>query len=170
MVLKQEKVTIPRELAAVFSRPKAQQVKVLNSRPPTIDFEKLFQDKITDFWYMIIVTVQYYKKGEIWNSRSCLQILLSTLIKLMELTEDPKILLLETNKRIEEFLSDEQIDLLKIVSPAYDRDQISQSFKKILEVFPEICQKTADKYNYQYRKDIEDKIKPKLLKLLKKDF
>ncbi len=163
------------ELILIFSRPKAQIVKILidktngqlkktlNDRPQTIDYQQLFQDQVEDFWYMVIVAVQYFKKGEVYNSRSALQILISSLIKLLELLQDPKIVLLETNKRIEQFLSVEQIALLKEVSPAYDSDQIKQSLKMIINAFSNLSKEVADKYNYQYRKDIEDKIKSKLL-------
>lgn len=166
------------ELSSVFSRPKAQVVKILidktngqlkkalNDRPKSIDYQQLFQDKVEDFWYMVIVAVQYYKKGEVYNSRNAVQILISSLIKLLELLQDPKIVLLETNKRIEQFLSVEQIVFLKEVSPAYDNKQIRQSLRRIINIFSDISKEVADKYDYQYRKDIEDKIKPKLLDFL----
>lgn len=57
------------ELKSIFSRPKLQTVKVLldktsgklgeilDKRPETIDLEKLFQNKVIDFWYMLILGV-----------------------------------------------------------------------------------------------------------------
>lgn len=170
------------ELSSVFSRPKAQTVKVLidktnrelekalTNRPETIDFQKLFEERVLDFWYMVVATMQYYKNGELWDSRSGLQVLLSSLIKLMELLQDQDILLLETNKRVEQFLSDEQINLLKRVVPSYDKKQIGHSLKEIIEIFSDISKKVASKYHYSYRKDIENEIKQKLKDLLKKDF
>lgn len=163
------------DLCLVFSRPMIQTVKILidktegdleralNSRPRTIDFQKLFQDRILDFWYMAVVAVQYYRKGEIWNARRALQILLSLLIKLMELLQDQDILLLEDNKRLEQFLSDEQINLLKKLAPAYNKKQIKYSLIQIIKIFPDISKKVADKYNYYYGKDIEEKIKQILI-------
>lgn len=170
------------ELSSVFSRPKAQTVKIvidktngelekaLTNRPETIDFQKLFEERVLDFWYMAVVAVQYYKKGELWNARSGLQVLLSSLIKLMELLQDQDSLLLEINKRVEQFLSDEQISLLKKVAPAYDKKQIENSLGEIIEIFSDISKKVALKYHYSYRKDIENEIKQKLQGLLKKGF
>lgn len=170
------------ELSSVFSRPKPQTVKVLidktngsleqalKKRPQDIDFQKTFQEVVLDFWYMAVVAVQYFKKGEIWNSRSGLQVLLSSLIKLMELLQDKDILLLETNKRVEQFLSDEQINLLKRIAPSYGKKQIEDSLREIIEIFSDISKKVALKYHYSYREDIENGIKQKLEDLLKKDF
>lgn len=170
------------ELFSVFSRPKSQTVRVLidktngrleqvlKKRPRSVDSQKTFQEIILDFWYMSVVAVQYYQKGEIWNSRSALQVLLSSLIKLMEFLQDKNILLLETNKRMENFLSSEQISLLQKITPAYNKKQIKYSLKKIIEIFPKISSKIARKYNYSYRKDIEGEIKQKINDLIKKDF
>jgi predicted nucleotidyltransferase len=166
------------ELGSVFSRPTAQTVKVLidktegklekalANRPKSIDYQELFQKKVTDFWYMAIIAVQYYKKKEIWNCRSALQVLQSSLIKFLELLQDPKTLLLETNKNVEEFLSDEQIDLLKKISPAYNKAEIKKALKKAIETFPQVFEKVAEKRHYQYNKELEKKIKPKLIALL----
>lgn len=166
------------ELDSVFSRPTAQEVKVLidktggklekalANRPKTIDFQDFFQKKVIDFWYMTIIGVQYYKKGEIWNSRTVLQILQSSLIKFLELFQDPKILLLETNKNVEQFLSDEQINLLKQISPAYDEKEIRESLKRALGIFPQVFEKVAQKYDYQYNRELEKQIRPKLTALL----
>lgn len=162
------------ELSSIFSRPTAQTVKimidrtngelekVLTNRSETIDFQKLFNERVLDFWYMAVVTVQYYKKGEFWNARSGLQVLLSSLIKLMELLQDRDILLLETNKRVEQFLSGEQINLLRKVAPAYDKKQIGNSLRKIVEIFSDISKKVARKYEYTYNEDVEKEIKQRL--------
>lgn len=166
------------ELNSVFSRPTAQVVKVLidktdgklekalASRPKSIDFQELFQSKVIDFWYMAIITVQYYKKKEIWNTRSALQVLQSSLIKFLELFQDPQILLLETNKNVEQFLSDEQIGLLKQISPSYNKAEIKQSLIKVIEIFPEVFEKVSKKYHYQYDRKLEKQIKPKLIAFL----
>lgn len=167
------------DLASVFSRPKAQPVKVLidktngkleealKNRPESLDFETLFINRTTDFWYMATLAVQYYKKGEFYNSRSALQFLQSALIKLFELLKDPKILLLESNKRIEQFLSSEQIELLREVSPSYNNEQIKQALQKIIDIFPQTAKQVAEKYHYDYNPEIEENIKPKLKELLK---
>ncbi|MDO8570632.1 MAG: aminoglycoside 6-adenylyltransferase [Candidatus Daviesbacteria bacterium] len=168
------------DISSAFSRPKAQEVKiifdktagelqkVLDQRPETLDFEKIFQDQITHFWYMAILAVQYFKKGEIYNSRNALQILQSSLIKLFELLQDPSILLLETNKRIEQFLSHEQIEILKQLSSSYDQDQIKKALIKILSIFSQTAQNVDKRYQYKYNQDIENQIKPKLENLLKR--
>lgn len=166
------------QLEFVFSRPKAQEIEVLldktdgilmtilDKRTDSIDLEKIFQYQVTDFWYMAIVGVQYYKTGELWHSRSALQILQSSLIKLFELYNDPTILLLETNKRIEEFLTQEQVMLLKEVSPAYDREQIVVAYKRIFKIYSGMSQQIKDKYKYPYEEQMAEKISSKLLSLL----
>lgn len=167
------------DLSSVFSRPTAQVVKVLidktegvlekilSSRPATKDFQKFFQEKVIDFWYMAILTVQYFKKEEIWNCRSAFQMLQSALIKMFELLNSPKVLLLESNKRIEQFLSSEQIELLKSVSPAYSKDEIRQSLGLILDIFSDVAKQINQKYHYEYNQEIENYVKPKLKALLK---
>ena len=139
---------------------------ILDKRTDSIDLEKIFQYQVTDFWYMAIVGVQYYKTGELWHSRSALQILQSSLIKLFELYNDPTILLLETNKRIEEFLTQEQVMLLKEVSPAYDREQIVVAYKRIFKIYSGMSQQIKDKYKYPYEEQMAEKISSKLLSLL----
>lgn len=168
------------ELSSVFARPKAQVVKVLinktdgelqvvlNKRPKKIDFEKLFSETVTDFWYMVTVAVQYYKKEEFWHARHTLQVVLvPLLIKFLELLEKPNILLLESNKYIEQFLPEEKLRLLREISPSYDKQEIRQSLKRIIEIFSDIARKIVKKYQYKYPADIEKKIRPKLEHLLR---
>lgn len=166
------------ELKSLFSRPKAQIVKVLfdrtngqlekalAERPEGLDYAETFADKVLNFWYWQILAVQYYKKGEFYNTRAVLGIQNSALIKLFELLNDPNILLLETNKRIEQFLSEDQLNLLKETSPAYNQSQIEQSLKRIMEIFPETVKRVKEKYGYSYDESIEEKVKSKLLDLL----
>lgn len=162
------------ELESVFSRPKAQTVKtlldktdgklatVLAKRPETINFEKLFEDTTADFWYMLIVGKQYYEKGEIWNARSVLQILQSSLITLFELANKRELLLLESNKRVEDFLTPEQLRKLKEVSPGYNKEEIKNALVRIADVFSEMSKLIKDSYHYGYDERIEDMVKGKL--------
>lgn len=159
------------ELSSVFNRPKAQELKILidktngelekilKQRPKTVDFSKKIQDKIPDFWYMAIVGVQYYKKGELWNAMAVLRMLQSGVIRFWEFKNDPKILLLEANKRIEKFLTSNQLEKLKAISPDYDSEAVRNAFVKALEIFSEI---SSDH-------EIENKVKPKLLEILKNE-
>lgn len=168
------------EMADLFSRPKAQVVKVLidktegklekilNNRPETIDYAQIFTDKVTNFWYWQILGVQYFKKGEIYNTRAVLNIHASALIKLFELLNDPKILLLETNKRIEQFLTEEQLKLIREVCPAYDSKQIKKALEKVMNIFSETARAVKQKYGYSYDEDFESTVKQKLLNLLHK--
>ena len=165
-------------IVSLFSRPKAQTVKVLidktsgelgkilNNRPESIDFAHEFEDKVINFWYWQILAIQYFIKGEVYNTRAVLNIHASTLIKLFELLNNPNILLLETNKRIEQFLSEDQLFLLKEITPAYNLEQIRQSLKKVMKTFPEVFKKVKEKYQYSYDESLEEKVKPKLLILL----
>lgn len=166
------------DMKSIFSRPKAQVVKVLidrtdgelqkilDQRPDIIDFAKDFADKVTNFWYWQILAAQYFKKGEIYNTRAVLNIHASALIKLFELLNDQNILLLETNKRIEQFLTEDQVAALKEVTPAYDEDQIKQALNRIMEIFPEVFKQIKENYGYSYDETLEGKIKPRVLKLL----
>ena len=166
------------EINSVFSRPTTQPVKALidktngrldkalTSRPKTLNFQKLFQDKVVDFWYMAIVAIQYYKKDEVYNARKALHLIQSSLIKFFELLNDPKILLLETNKMIEQFLSPPQIKLLKEISPSYEKSQIKQALIGTINIFSDVTKEISKKHNYNYRREIEKKIKSKLLRHL----
>lgn len=167
------------EIESLFSRPKAQVVKILidktngelekilNNRLETIDFAHEFEDKMTNFWYWQILAVQYFVKGEIYNTRAVLNIHASNLIKLLELLNDPNILLLETNKRIEQFLTEEQLVILQEIAPAYDKKQIERALQRVMTIFPGVAKQIKDKYSYSYDKTLEEKVKPKLLELLK---
>lgn len=166
------------DLSPLYSRPKSQPVKILidktggmlkevtKRQPKSIDYQKEFQETFSDFWYMMTVSVQYFKKGEIYNAREALSINTSSLIKFLELLNDPTTLLLERNKMIEKFLTEEQITLLKEVSPAYNFQEIKQSLKKIMDIFSNVANKIKEKYKYSYNIDMENRIKPKLLQLL----
>ena len=163
------------EINSVFSRPRSQVVEVLidrtngilqsaiDKRPQKLDVEKLFQEKVVDFWYMLILGFQYYKKGEIWNARSVLQILQTSLIKLFEILNNSEALLLESNKRVEQFLKPDQIKLLKEVSPSYDEREIKESLKRIAQVFSEISGQIEKEYHFTYNKEVEEKIKSKIM-------
>lgn len=167
------------EIKSLFSRPKAQVVQVLfdrtngqieqilSNRPETLDYSSLFADKIVNFWYWQIVAVQYFIKGEIYNTRAVLNIHASALIKLFELLNNPGILLLETNKRIEKFLSEDRLRLLREISPAYDSLKIKQALIKVMDVFPQVAEMVKTKYGYSYDESIEEKVKPLLLKFLR---
>jgi len=58
----------------------------------------LFKDKVTNFWFWQILAVQYFKKGEIYNTRVVMGIHTSALIWMFELINDPKILYLKQQK------------------------------------------------------------------------
>lgn len=167
------------EISSVFSRPKAQPVKVLidktqgelksalDKRPEKIDFEKVFSETVEDFWYMTIVAVQYYKKSENWHARHAQEvIMIPSFIKLMMLMENPDILLLEANKKIEEFLPKKYVKTLKDICPPYDVNQIRQSLERNIEEFSKIAKNVAKKYNWEYPVALENKIRPKLENLL----
>ena len=165
-------------MKSLFSRPKAQTVKVLidrtsgqleeilSNRPETIDFARYFKEGIANFWYWQILAVQYLKKGEIYNARAVLNIHTSALIKLFELINNPDILLLETNKRIEQFLTPEQLSNIKELSPGYDPAQIEPALRKAMDIFPEIAKQVKAKYGYAYDESLEGQVKPKALALL----
>jgi streptomycin adenylyltransferase len=165
-------------LEGLFNRPKAQVVKVLidktggklekilAKRPEKIDFAKEFSIKVTNFWFRQILAVQYFKKGEIYNTRAIIGTQISALIWMFELLNDPKILLLETNKRIEQFLTAEQLRGIKEVAPAYDQKEIKQALLVLLEIFPKTIEMISNKYAYSYDDCLEVKIKTKLLSLI----
>ena len=165
-------------LKGLFNRPKAQAVKVLvdntggklekilANRPVEIDYAKDFRDKVTNFWFWHILAIQYFKKGEFYNTRAVLGIHASMLIWMFELLNDPNTLLLETNKRIEQFLTKEQQKLLEEISPAYNQQQIEQSLRWIMEIVPQTTKSIKEKYGYVYDETLEEKVKPKLLELL----
>jgi predicted nucleotidyltransferase len=168
------------QLDSVFSRPKAQETKVLfdrtngkleevlSKRPDTLDFAKLFTQGVTNFWYWQILAVQYFNKGEFYNARKVLSIHESALIKLFELLNDPTILLLETNKRIEEFLIEEQQDQLKLISPSYNPAQIKAALRIVVDIIPKVAKEVSAKYNYAYDQALEDNLKPRLSDQLNK--
>ncbi len=166
------------ELSSVFSRPKSQTVKILidntngklqdilDSRTENLDFEKLFKYEIEDSWYMLTAGAQYFKKGELFNAKNVLQIFQSSLIKLFELLETPDALLLESNKRVEQFLNKDQLKILKDLNPNYDYIEIKKSLLKAFDSLLEITEKVSRKYKYKYNRDLEEKIKPKIKSLL----
>ena len=67
------------EMKELFSRPKAQVVKVLldrtngeleqilEARPETVDFAKAFDNRMTNFWYWQVLGTRYFTKGEIYD-------------------------------------------------------------------------------------------------------
>lgn len=167
------------DIKTVFKRPVAQPVKVLfdrtngelqkilAKRPKSIDFEALFQETFLDFWYMGVLAVQYLKKGEYWNAKHALEVVLvPSLIKLFELLDNKDSLLLETNKRIEQFLGEERLEILREISSYYDSDKIRSTIKLCLQEFLNACEEVEKKYGYKYQRGIVDKIKPKLEGLL----
>lgn len=168
------------DMESLFSRPKAQVVKVLidrtdgelekvlANRPDITNYAELFKDKVINFWYWQILAIQYFKKGEFYNTRAVLGINSSALIKLFELLNDPTVLDLETNKRIERFLTEEQLTCLSETSPAYKPEQIKQALNRIMDIFPDVIKAVKNKYGYNYDESIEEKVKPKLLELLDK--
>lgn len=166
------------EIKSLFTRPKAQTVKVLidktngkletvlSTRPETIDFAKAFEDKVINFWNWQIIGAQYFKKGEVYNTRAILNIHASALIKLFELLNDPNILLLETNKRIEQFLTDDQLEVLVEIAPSYNKSQIEKSLLRAMEIFPVVFKDIKEKYGYSYDESLEKKVKLKVAELL----
>ncbi len=168
-------------MESLFTRPKAQVVrvlidktngeleKILTNRPETTNYAELFEDNVINFWYWQILAIQYFKKGEFYNTRTVLGINSSALIKLFELLNDPTILDLETNKRIEQFLTEDQLALLKQTSPAYNIEQIKEALSRIMDIFPNTIRAVKDKYGYRYDESIEEQVKPKLVELLDRD-
>jgi len=168
------------DLSSVFSRPTAQDVeviidktngkleKILSARPKTIDLERVFLDTVTDFWYMAIVAIQYYKKGEYWNARHAQEVsMIPSLIKFIELLENSNLLLLESNKRIEQLVSKKSVEMLKEICSHYEKDKIKKSLEKNIKEFSSLSVKIAEKFNYKYPTDIEKAVKPQLENLLK---
>jgi len=165
-------------LEELFNRPKAQIVKVLidktegkleeilANRPAEIDYAKEFKDKVTNFWFWQILAVQYFKKGEIYNTRVVMGIHTSALIWMFELINDPKILLLETNKRIEQFLSPKQLSNIKEITPAYNKDAVYKSLTEVTKIFTKAVVEVQKKYGYKFDRSLEQKVRPKLQDLL----
>jgi hypothetical protein len=165
-------------LEGLFNRPKAQVVKVLIdktrgklekaliNRPDGIDYAKEFKNKVTNFWFWQILAVQYFKKGEFYNTRAVMSIHASVLIWMFELLNNPKILLLETNKRIEQFLTPEQLEEIKKITPSYNQEAILSSLTKVIDIFIRIASEIKNKYGYEFDESLETKIKPKLQALL----
>jgi hypothetical protein len=166
------------DMPSVFTRPQAQIVKVLldktngklvailNKRPVTCDYEELFKNIVINFWYWQIIGVQYFKRGEFYNARAILNIHASSLIKLFELLNDPKILLLESNKRVEKILTEEQQKLLKEIAVGYDKNELKKALIKVMATFTETAKQIKNKYGYFYDENIEKRIKPEILELL----
>lgn len=166
------------EISSIFNRPKAQVVKVLfdrtdgelekvlDKRPDELDYAKSFKDLMTNFWYWQIIGVQYFKKGEIYNTRAILNIHASAFIKLCELLNDPNIILLETNKRVEQFLTEEQINQLKELTVSYNSKDIKEALIKVMDIFSNTAKEVKNKYSYEFDKSIEQKVKSKLINLL----
>ena len=166
------------EMASLFSRPKSQTVrilfdrtegeleKVLVSRPEKIEYVSDFSNWITNFWYWQIIGVQYFKKGELYNTRAILHIHTSILIKLFELYNDPDILLLESNKRVEHFLTKEQLEKIRLVTPSYNERQIEDSLREVMTIYSEIAQAIKAKYGYSYNEKIEQEVQPRILEML----
>lgn len=166
------------EMKSLFSRPKAQTVKILidktdgelekilDNRPETIDFAYEFKNKMINFWYWQILAIQYFIKGEIYNTRAVLNIHASTLIKLFELLNDPNILLLEGNKRIEQLLKEDQLALLREITPTYNKEQIKRALQRVMTIIPPVAKQIKDKYRYFYDKTLDQRVGPKLQKLL----
>lgn len=167
------------EIPSVFSRPTAQDVeilidktngiikKTLDNRPKTIDFEKVFINTTNDFWYMAVVAIQYYKKGEFWNARHAQEVsMIPSLIKFIEMLENPDLLLLESNKRIEQLISSKDITILKDVCPPYEKEKIKKCLQKNIEEFSKLSAIISKKFNYKYPVDMENKIASQLENLL----
>lgn len=165
-------------IKSVFSRPKLQEVKILinktdgklekilSKRPEKINYQRLFKEKVVNFWYWQIIGAQYLKKGEVYNSRAILNIHASCLIKLFELLNDPDIVLLETNKRVEKFLTKEQLGLLKKITVSYDLAEIKKALMEVMDIFSNLTKQIKNKYGYKYNENIEKELKPKILTLL----
>lgn len=166
------------EMKSVFSRPKTQEVKILidktggklekilAKRPESIDYKELFKDKVINFWYWQIIGVQYFRKGELYNTRAILNIHASALIKLFELLNNPRLLLLEANKRVEEFLTGDQLSQLKDITPGYHKYEIEKALRIAMTIFPVVFNQISNKYKYSYDENLEKKVKPGILKLL----
>ncbi|OGD94593.1 hypothetical protein A2697_04975 [Candidatus Curtissbacteria bacterium RIFCSPHIGHO2_01_FULL_41_44] len=167
------------DIKSVFLRPIAQPVKILidktngelkkalDTRQKEIDIESLFQETFFDFWYMAVLAVQYLKKGEYWNARHAQEVVLvPALIKLFEILDNKEALMLETNKRIEQFLSEERLNVLKKISSVYNSDNIKDVLKISMGEFVSVCNEIKKKYGFRYEEDVVDKVKPKLDKLL----
>lgn len=171
-------VIVYADMEKVLCRPRLQEIKVLidktngylqkvlDKRPAAIDYEELFKNKAINFWYWQIIGVQYFKKGEIYNARAILNIHASALIKLFELLNNPEIVLLEANKRVEEFLTKDQLNLLKEIIVEYDPEKIKQALIKVMDIFSDLVKQIKEKYGYDYDGTIETKTKSKLLKIL----
>lgn len=162
------------ELKNLFSRPKAQVVKVLidktagklskilADRPAKIEYAKEFENKVKNFWFWQILAVQYFKKGEIYNARAVMNIHASALIWMFELINDPKILLLETNKRIEQFLTPKQLACINDITPANNSNAVYSSITKVTKIFLDAAVEVKNKYGYEFDKSLEQKLQPKI--------
>lgn len=171
-------VTKESEMAAVFSRPKSQAVtvlfdktpgtvqKILDKRPDSRNYAELFQSLMINYWYWQVLGVQYFTNGELYNARAIANIHAGALIKLFELLNDPQILLLETNKRVEHFLNEEQLIILSEMTPSYDRKQIKNALLRSMDIFTKVAWAIQAKYGYTVDEEIAAKTKPKLERLL----
>lgn len=154
----------------VFSRPKAQTVKVLidktngklqnalDKRPEEVNTQTILDQTVKDFWYMTLVGVQYFKKGEYWNAHHVIEVsLIPNIIKIIELNKNPNLLMLESNKRIEEFIP-ENSETLKKLSVGYEPEKIKAALLNCIEEFEKLINKQPG-----YAGKLKTKIKQLLL-------
>lgn len=162
-----------------FSRPKKQPVKVLfdrtsgelagvlDARPDSIDLKREYNYLVEDAWYMLVVSCQYYKKGEYWNARHVMEVvLIPRLVRLMQMESRSDALLLESHKRLEQFLTENHLTIIKTLSVSYDAEAIRTSLDVYLNALPGIARSVAGTYGWVYARDVEKHCTLKLSILL----
>lgn len=167
------------DMKSVFSRPKAQAVeilldrtdgklqKILDSRPISVDFKKDYIRTTEDAWYMLVVACQYYAKGEYWNARHAMEaVLIPRLIRLMQTESHPEALNLEPHKRLEQYLTGKQLEILRTLSVGYDKAAIRRSLLEYLRLLPGISRKAAAATGSRYDGSLPRELSEKLRILL----
>lgn len=127
--------------AEVFSRPEEQKIEMvyakpkfeLNRRKKTKDSQafskKDLEEAIKDFWYMAVYTAQHIARGEIWLARDAVRISMQGKVKrLLQEVYHQDTLSLERDRRIESTWSDEELQILRDTSCAYDREDLIRAY------------------------------------------
>lgn len=127
---------------SVFSRSEEQRIEILytkenfvltkkqlNEETQEVDTDRIYSELIKDFWYMAVYAAQHIGRGEVWLARDAVRISMQGKVKrLLQEINHSETLKLDRDRRIELTWSQEELEILRETSSAYDRNDLIRSF------------------------------------------
>ena len=129
--------------------------------PPAPPSEHEYLERVNDFWYHAVWTAKKLRRGELWESKGCLDSFMKSRCLLPMIEWHARIIQGETHdtwfrgRFLERWADPRIIAELRSAFAHYDEDDVWQALANTMQLFRWISKEVAEKLDFTYPKDAD---------------